>query len=94
MTDVGRLFFYVVYFQPELPGDMPWRCREFEIDHATKTDMPLSVIAIAQTHEALLALLPLEADFCFPREAGDQPEVVESWIAVRHRAVSEEMLRP
>lgn len=58
------------------PDDYPgkWVARVFDVNRPTR------LVAIADTHEELLRIMPMQKMVRFNRDPKDQTSIVESWI--------------
>ncbi|MET1008103.1 MAG: hypothetical protein ABWX96_21310 [Propionibacteriaceae bacterium] len=76
VDDQRGLSTYTIYYQPELRP--PYRVRRFAV--VAGKALPQEVIGVGEDLESARQVIPPSADFCFPAELGDAPEIVETWI--------------
>ena len=67
---------YVIYVGP----GQEYAVREFHILRIESTPVAGPVLGGAATLELARALIPAQADACFPRSPEDDPAIVETWI--------------
>jgi hypothetical protein len=74
----GTLSMWTVYYRPRDNPDK-WVARRFEIGGGWPDPLPTNDMFVADTLEELRALLPPGLT-CIPRNPGDHPVVIESWL--------------
>lgn len=79
LSPEGHLRVFTIYRRPADFPDAEFILRGFVVT-AGAEPQPTGIIFAADTLEQARSLVPPEADVCIPRDAGDAPHVVESWI--------------
>lgn len=72
------LWIYTIYHQPKVEPDRPYRVRAFAVENGKS--LPGPDLGSAITLAAAREMVPQSADVQYHREAGDAPEIVESWM--------------
>jgi hypothetical protein len=69
---------YTIFQRPTDMPQCPYVVREFVI--TVQGAQPGSIVGVGKTLQEARALLPVTADVVFPRNEGDPPTVVETWM--------------
>ncbi len=71
---------YTIFNRPADLPEVEFAVREFHIVHGTAEPIAGDIIAIHRTLDGVRALIPAHADTRLPRQPGDEPQVVETWL--------------
>jgi hypothetical protein len=79
VTEPAVLSSWTIYFNP---SDHPGRyvLRRFDIVQGQAEPVPASDASIHLSLQAARQHIPTHVDVCFPRDAHDDPAIVETWM--------------